>query len=77
MIIGILIGIAIVFNWSTIKRVFDGGLGTANANAPAAAVTSPPPASTAATQLPAPAPDAHGDLARATEQRLKDIAAGK
>ena len=76
MIMGILIGIAIVFNWSTIKRVFDGGPGTATSSA-AAAVAPAPASNTVAPPAPAPAADAHGDLARATEQRLKDIAAGK
>jgi hypothetical protein len=76
MFIGILIGIAIVFNWSGIKRFFDGGVASGSSNPPAAAAVAPP-AATSTAPVPVPAPDAHGDLSRATEQRLRDIAAGK
>jgi hypothetical protein len=74
IIIGMLIGIAIVFNWSGIKNFFDGGLAGKANETPAAAA--PAPAAAAAAPAAAP-PDAHGDLSRATEQRLKDLAAGK
>jgi hypothetical protein len=78
--LGILIGIAIVFNWSTIRTFFDGAK-QADASAPAAAATAPVPMPASTAAQPAissgPAPNSHEDLSRSTEQRLKDIAAGK
>ena len=79
MIIGILVGILIVFNWSSIKSYFDSslskqGVEASEKSAEKSADKAPAKADTAA---PAAAPAKPMDLNAATEQRLKDIAAGK
>jgi hypothetical protein len=79
MIIGILVGILIVFNWSSIKSYFDSslakqGVEATDKSAEKSADKAPAKAGAAA---PAAEPAKPMDLNAATEQRLKDIAAGK
>ena len=76
MIIGILVGILIVFNWSSIKSYFDSSLSKQGVETTDKAAEKAAPAK-ADTAAPAAAPAKPMDLNAATEQRLKDIAAGK
>lgn len=71
LIIGIVLGILIVFNWSTIKSYFDSSLSGQQQK-----VTPTEAASPSAPQK-APEPPQPQDVGSAVEQRLKDIASGK
>lgn len=71
LIIGIVLGILIVFNWSTIKGYFDSSLSGQQQKAAAPEAASPATAPKAP-ELPQPK-----DVGGAVEQRLKDIASGK
>ncbi len=75
LILGIIVGVLIVFNWSSIKSYFDSSLAKQGVEATEKAA-SPAKADGAA---PAPPPEAAKpmNLNDITEQRLKDIASGK
>lgn len=83
MIIGILVGILIVFNWSSIKSYFDSSLAkqgveaTDKATDKSAEKSADKAPAKAGAAAPAAEPAKPMDLNAATEQRLKDIAAGK
>lgn len=77
MIIGILVGILIVFNWSSIKSYFDNSLAKQGVESSDKAADKSAAPAKADTTAPAAAPAKPMDLNATTEQRLKDIAAGK
>jgi hypothetical protein len=77
-IIGIIIGIAIVFNWSGVKTLFESSIAK-QGNDVAGAKASAPAALAEPLNSSKPQPDAvlPKDLNSAVEGRLKDIAAGR
>ncbi len=74
LIIGIIIGVAIVFNWGAIKTMFDSSLSKQGGES--ATPSAAPPPNTAATAQPAPAA-LPKDLNSAVEEKLKAMTVGK
>ncbi len=66
IIIGIIVGILIVFNWSSIKELFDSSLASQSGSSESANAPATP------AQPPAPPPPQ--SLSGSVEQRLKDAA---
>jgi hypothetical protein len=82
IIVGIVIGILIVFNWSSIKNYFDGSLAKQGVEVNEKSSSSKPSQEKVdggASLNTAPAQDSTKpkDLNATTEQRLKDIVLGK
>lgn len=82
IVIGVVIGILIVFNWSSIKTYFDGSLakqGVEVNEKSSSSKQAPEKVDDGARLNPVPTQDSTKpkDLNAATEQRLKDIVLGK
>ena len=78
IIIGIVLGIVIVFNWSSIKSYFDNSLAMQGSEVSGKTAEGPPKKDVPPNSSSSPSePTKSLDLNAVAEQRLKDIAAGK